>query len=104
MISVVPVGKSESPGRIPEPIETKAVARQDVADGVPTFWLSPADIREAVELLKPDYALLHDLFAIDERLRQHRDGQPVSDFTVVYHLMSLTLNACLLYTSPSPRD
>ena len=93
MISVVPVGKSESPGRIPEPIETKAVARQDVADGVPTFWLSPADIREAVELLKPDYALLHDLFAIDERLRQHRDGQPASDFTVVYHLMSLTLNA-----------
>ena len=104
MISVVPVGKSESPGRIPEPIETKAVARQDVADGVPTFWLSPADIREAVELLKPDYALLHDLFAIDERLRQHRDGQPVSDFTVVYHLMSLTLNADIRLKVPLQGD
>ena len=104
MISVVPVGKSESPGRIPEPIETKAVARQDVADGVPTFWLSPADIREAVELLKPDYALLHDLFAIDERLRQHRDGQPASDFTVVYHLMSLTLNADIRLKVPLQGD
>ena len=26
--------------------------------------------------------------AIDERLREHRDGQPAADFTVVYHLLS----------------
>lgn len=93
MNSVVPVGKSVPPGRIPEFVVTKAMARQDISDAVPTFWLSPENIHEAIALLKPDYALLHDLFAIDERLRQHRDGQPPADFTVVYHLMSLTLNA-----------
>jgi NADH:ubiquinone oxidoreductase 27 kD subunit len=32
--------------------------------------------------------MLYDLSAIDERDRRHRDGQPRSDFTVVYHLLS----------------
>ena len=31
--------------------------------------------------------MLFDLTAIDERLRVNRDGQPASDFTIVYHLM-----------------
>lgn len=37
--------------------------------------------------------MLADVSAIDERLRQHRDGQPDSDFTVFYHLMSLERNS-----------
>src|SRR5205807_1451311 len=36
------------------------------------------------------YRMLYDLTAIDERMRKHRDGQPASDFTVVYTLLSLT--------------
>ena len=37
-------------------------------------------------------AMLYDLTAIDERVRTHRDGQPASDFTVVYHLLSFERN------------
>ena len=37
--------------------------------------------------------MLCDLTAIDERERRHREGQPPSDFTVVYHLLSLERNA-----------
>ena len=36
--------------------------------------------------------MLYDLTAIDERVRTHRDGQPASDFTVVYHLLSFERN------------
>ena len=36
--------------------------------------------------------MLYDLFAIDERTRANRAGQPDSDFTVVYHLLSLDTN------------
>ena len=42
-------------------------------------------------IAKP-YVMLFDLSAIDERLRGKRDGQPASDFTVFYHLMSLERN------------
>src|SRR6185312_5627348 len=34
----------------------------------------------------------YDLSAIDERMRVHRNGQPASDFTVVYHLFSFDRN------------
>ena len=36
--------------------------------------------------------MLYDLSAIDERMRVHREGQPASDFTVVYHLLSFERN------------
>ncbi len=39
--------------------------------------------------------MLYDLTAIDERMRQHREGQPASDFTVVYHLLSFDRNEYL---------
>ena len=39
--------------------------------------------------------MLYDLSAIDERMRAHRDGQPPSDFTVVYHLLSFERNEYL---------
>ena len=37
--------------------------------------------------------MLFDLTAIDERQRFHRQDQPASDFTVVYHLLSYERNA-----------
>jgi len=88
----VPVNPSAN-RQIPEFITTNAISQQAISDKVPTFWIAPQHLREAMMLLKPDYSLLHDLFAIDERLRQHRDEQPPADFTVVYHLMSFRLNA-----------
>jgi NADH-quinone oxidoreductase subunit C/D len=36
--------------------------------------------------------MLYDLTAIDERTRTKRDGQPASDFSVVYHLTSFERN------------
>ena len=48
----------------------------------------PAVLRFLKEEIEQPYKMLYDLTAIDERMRQHRDGQPASDFTVVYHLLS----------------
>lgn len=65
---------------------------QTTCDGVPTFWLSRGEIHDAVRRLRhvipQPFKMLFDLTAIDERGRKHRDGQPSSDFTVVYHLFS----------------
>lgn len=69
---------------------------QPTADGIPTLWVSRERIRDIIAFLKkearPNYALLFDLTAMDERLRTHRQGLPDSDFTVVYHLLSLDRN------------
>ncbi len=65
---------------------------QPTRDGIPTLWSTVETFRDLLGFLKreakPAYRMLFDLFAIDERLRTHRDGQPDSDFTLVYHLMS----------------
>ncbi|HTF71619.1 MAG TPA: NADH-quinone oxidoreductase subunit C, partial [Edaphobacter sp.] len=70
--------------------------RQIVRDEIPTFWVSKNDIHEAIRSLRsciPEpYKMLYDLTAIDERGRMHRDGQPPSDFTVVYHFYSFDRN------------
>ncbi|MDD5320819.1 MAG: NADH-quinone oxidoreductase subunit C/D [Methylococcales bacterium] len=69
---------------------------QQTADGIPTLWVSREKIRGIIAFLKkearPNYALLFDLTAMDERLRTHRQGLPDSDFTVVYHLLSFGRN------------
>ena len=74
-----------------------SAAPQAVRDDIPTFWVSKSDIHEAIHSLRssiPDpYTMMYDLTAIDERGRTHRDGQPLSDFTVVYHLYSFERNA-----------
>ncbi len=82
-----PVGAAhELAGRFPD------LAFQETADGIPTAWVEAARLAEVLRWLKTEaphrYPMLYDLTAIDERLRQHRPGQPASDFTVVYHLMA----------------
>ena len=97
---------------------------QPTCDDFPTIWVSREQLLEVLLYLRTlpkPYVMLLDLSAIDERLRQHRQGLPDSDFTVFYHLLSLERNSdirvkvalseddlnlptCLLYTSPSPRD
>lgn len=64
-------------------------ARQDCPDGTPTYWVEAGELHSVLRELKADYPMLYDLFGIDERLREHRQGQPQADFTVVYHLLSL---------------
>ncbi len=60
---------------------------------MPTLWVGVDKLGDVLRYLKntiaKPYKMLYDLTAIDERLRKHREGQPKSDFTVVYHLLSL---------------
>ena len=75
-----------------------AVAQETHAD-IPTFWVAKGRISGLLRFLKEEveqpYKMLYDLSAIDERMRTHREGQPASDFTVVYHLLSFARNEFL---------
>jgi NADH-quinone oxidoreductase subunit C/D len=72
------------------------LATQETQDGIPTFWVESGNSSAVLRCLKGEiekpYRMLYDLTAIDERSRQHRDGQPNSQFTVVYHLLSFDRN------------
>jgi NADH-quinone oxidoreductase subunit C/D len=72
------------------------IHRQETCDGIPTVWVSageaPAVLRYLKEEASDPFRMLFDLTAIDERARKHRDGQPASDFTLVYHLLSFDRN------------
>jgi NADH-quinone oxidoreductase subunit C/D len=63
---------------------------QPSADNTPTLWVEAGDLLAVLAWLKPHYPMLYDLFGIDERQREHRQGQPAADFCVVYHLLSLS--------------
>jgi NADH-quinone oxidoreductase subunit C/D len=84
---------AELRGRFPQ-VE---FVEQATADGIPTFWVEASAVRDVLAHLKSGviapYRTLFDLTAVDERQRVHRDGQPESDFTVVYHLVSYDRNA-----------
>jgi NADH-quinone oxidoreductase subunit C/D len=75
----------------------ESIIEQCTVDHIPTVWVAAGQVREVLGYLKLDmdepYRTLYDLFAIDERVRQERAGQPKSDFTVVYHLLSYGRNA-----------
>lgn len=70
---------------------------QPSADGMPSLWVDKAHLKELLKVCKHDlkagFAMLYDLTAIDERVRAHREGQPASDFTMVYQLLSFERNA-----------
>ena len=72
------------------------ITSQDTRDEIPTAWLPRARAHAVLRYLKmtarQPYRMLYDLTAIDERNRVNRDGQPDSDFTVVYHLLSFDRN------------
>ena len=65
---------------------------QETVDGIPTVWVERDRVVDVMRYLKNDarYELLFDLAGIDERTRTHRDGQPDSDFTIFYHLISIS--------------
>ncbi len=72
------------------------IARQETRDAMPTFWTPRENVQEILRWLKFEvdrpYRMLYDLTAIDERERANRQGQPPSDFTVVYVLFSFARN------------
>ncbi len=69
---------------------------QAAADGIPTLWVTRERAAEVLLYLKTGierpYGMLYDLFGLDERMRRFRNGQPQSDFTIVYHLLSFDRN------------
>jgi NADH-quinone oxidoreductase subunit C/D len=69
---------------------------QETADRMPTLWVPQEKTGEVLRWLKNGvdrpYKMLYDLTAIDERVRENRAGQPESDFTIVYHLLSFDRN------------
>lgn len=73
------------------------VATQVTRDGIPTLWIDKIKVHDVLKFLKDEildpYRVLYDLTAIDERVRVHREDQPASDFTVVYHLLSYDRNS-----------
>lgn len=76
--------------------ERTVLSDQVTRDGIPTVWTESKGLREVLEYLKlgidRPYRMLYDLTCIDERLRNNRKGQPDSDFTLVYHLLSYERN------------
>src|SRR5579864_7163225 len=80
-----------------ERFEPKTFVSQPTHDGIPTFWVANAMAHGVLDYLRTGitrpYRTLFDLTAIDERQRFHRQDQPASDFTVVYHLLSYERNA-----------
>ncbi len=100
-VPVVPAG-TRSPAAISlEELRAKfgdaALLPQETSDDVPTYWVPKEKLRDVLRHLKTGidrpYKLLYDITAIDERTRVHREGQPASDFTAVYHLLSFDRNA-----------
>ncbi|MEO7142823.1 MAG: NADH-quinone oxidoreductase subunit C/D [Bryobacteraceae bacterium] len=85
-----------------------AIEPQRTIDGIPSFWIARQNAHDALRYLKDEvdqpYRMLYDLTAIDERMRVHREGQPPSDFTVVYHLLSFERNEYIRIKVPLKQD
>jgi NADH-quinone oxidoreductase subunit C/D len=85
-------------------LEDVCFTPQETADGVPTLWTDTSASHRVLSCLKSQisrpYPMLYDLTAIDERSREHRAGQPRSDFTVVYQLYSFDRNEYVRIKAP----
>ena len=72
------------------------IFRQATRDEIATLWVSRKNLPDVARYLKLEapqpYKMLYDITAIDERNRVHRNGEPPSDFTVVYHFFSFDRN------------
>lgn len=84
-----------------EPLKSKfgesQLTTQATKDNIPTYWVAKNKIKEVLQYLKSEindpFRFLYDITAVDERTRRNRDGLPINDFTVVYHLLSFERNA-----------
>jgi NADH-quinone oxidoreductase subunit C/D len=73
------------------------IAPQPTRDETATVWVPRARVQEVLGYLKQEapqpYRTLYDLAAVDERARRATPpGQPASDFTLIYHLLSYARN------------
>jgi len=62
---------------------------QQTVDEIATIWIERSHLREIIRFAKNSgFEMLFDLCGVDERQREHRDGLPAADFTIVYHFLS----------------
>ncbi len=97
--------------KVLQEIETRfgsVLAIQPTRDGIPTLWAADTQVKSLLKFLKNEisapYKMLFDLTAIDERQRVNRQGQPESDFTVVYTLLSFDRNSDVRIKVPLKED
>jgi NADH-quinone oxidoreductase subunit C/D len=77
----------------------RVLHEQHTYTGMPVLWVARDALTDVLGYLKGlsgPFDLLYDLSAIDERLRSHRQGLPAADYTVFYHLLSVTRNADIM--------
>ena len=79
-----------------EEFEQQIIACQTTCDNIPTIWVQRQNLLALLTYFRdrasPRFEMLFDITAIDERMRVNRPGQPESEFSVVYHLMSFSGN------------
>jgi NADH-quinone oxidoreductase subunit C/D len=79
--------------------ETQGFVTQKTQDDMTTIWVPSSKLVELLQFVKNKISLpfkmLYNITAIDERQRKHREDQPDSDFTIVYHLFSFDRNQYL---------
>jgi NADH-quinone oxidoreductase subunit C/D len=84
------------------------IRRQATRDEIPSLWASRETLPSIARYLKREiaqpYKMLYDMTAIDERNRVHRDSEPASDFTVVYHFFSFDRNEYVRVKVPLKGD
>lgn len=76
---------------------------QPTYTGILIIWIKREMLIPVLTFLKTTsqpYIMLYDLHGIDERLRIHREGLPESDFTVFYHLISISRNDDIIIKVP----
>jgi NADH-quinone oxidoreductase subunit C/D len=90
------VGKSELLEELEARFGKEGLVVEPNRHGETILWVDKRKVREVLRHLKLQsrrpFSTLYDLYAIDERCRVHREGQPSSDFTLVYHLLSYDRN------------
>jgi NADH-quinone oxidoreductase subunit C/D len=90
------MAKGEILRELADSLGSDRILVQETSDGMPTAWVESSSLLGALSFLKTapsgPYPMLYDLCAIDEREREHREGQPTSDFTMVYRLLSFDRN------------
>jgi NADH-quinone oxidoreductase subunit C/D len=93
---VVTHNQVTSSGELQAELAEPSAIPQPTCDNIPTFWVDKSRAHDILRRLKTEvaapYRTLYDLTAIDERTRNVRNGQPRTDFTVVYHLLSYERN------------
>lgn len=84
------------------------LAEQPTLDGITTLWVARDQVGLVLSHLKHNlpqpFGMLYDLTGIDERVRSHRNYQPLCDFTVVYHLISFQRNQDIRLKVPLSQD